>query len=198
MLDIMAGSTHKSFNIVGNYGTGKSHFIAFVAAILEHPDFRSLIKEAEMSKIRETFDNYLILREALLIGFGLNHSRNNFHLTYESLSAGKPVGLFSDQFRSPLSLEDAAAMISQLAGKDIKGETLNFGGRERLSRYQLGEIICEESGFDKILLRKVTMEEAGLTYKVADVSLNTEKLISCGVEPKPIRDSIRKLLSERI
>ena len=150
------------------------------------------------SKIRETFDNYLILREALLIGFGLNHSRNNFHLTYESLSAGKPVGLFSDQFRSPLSLEDAAAMISKLAGKDIIGETLNFGGRERLSRYQLGEIICEESGFDKILLRKVTMEEAGLTYKVADVSLNTEKLISCGVEPKPIRDSIRKLLSERI
>ena len=42
-------------------------------------------------KIQETFNNYLILREALLIGFGLNHSRNNFHLMYENLSNGKEV-----------------------------------------------------------------------------------------------------------
>ena len=43
MFDILGGATHKSFNVVGNYGTGKSHFLAFVSALLEHPDYRSLV-----------------------------------------------------------------------------------------------------------------------------------------------------------
>lgn len=45
MLDILGGATHKSFNVVGNYGTGKSHFLAFVSALLEHPEYRKLVKD---------------------------------------------------------------------------------------------------------------------------------------------------------
>ena len=45
MLEILGGPAHKSFNVVGNYGTGKSHFLAFIAAILEHPEFRPLVKD---------------------------------------------------------------------------------------------------------------------------------------------------------
>jgi dTDP-4-dehydrorhamnose reductase len=149
-------------------------------------------------KVRETFENYIILREALLFGFGLNHARNNFHLTYESLASNKLVRLFVDQFRSPISLKDASGMISRLIEKGVSGETFNFGGRERLSRYELGEIICEETGFDKNLLAGITMEEAGLIYKVADVSLNTAGLKSAGVEAQSVRESIRELLFERI
>lgn len=148
-------------------------------------------------KIQETFDNYLILREALLIGFGLNHTKNNFHLMYDNLRSGKEVILFTDQYRTPLSLIDSAKFIGELIEKNISGEILNFGGSERLSRYELGEMVCDLGGFDKNLLVKKTMEEAGLTYKVADVSLNTEKLNSCGVYPKKIRDSIQEILSKR-
>ena len=146
-------------------------------------------------KIRETFDNYLILREALLVGFGLNHSRNNFQLMYENLVAGKPVKLFTDQFRSPLTLVDAARMMHELIEKNISGQTLNFGGTERVSRYQIGETICELVGFDKSLLVPVAMEDVGLRYKVADVSLNIEKLESSGVFPKPWVDSLREILN---
>ncbi|MFA5805694.1 MAG: sugar nucleotide-binding protein [Melioribacteraceae bacterium] len=146
-------------------------------------------------KIQETFNNYIILREALLIGFGLNHSRNNFHLMYDNLRNGKEVILFTDQYRTPLALHDAARMIGELLERDIHGEVLNFGGKERLSRYELGEILCEECGFDKKLLIKKTMEEAGLTYKVADVSLKTNKLISFGIQQKSCRDSITEILS---
>ncbi len=148
-------------------------------------------------KIQETFNNYLILREALLIGFGLNHTRNNFHLMYENLRNGKEVVLFTDQYRTPLSLIDSARMIGELIEKNISGEILNFGGSERLSRYEIGELVCEIGNFDKNLLIKRTMEEAGLTYKVADVSLNTEKLNSYGAHPKNIRDSIKEILSKR-
>lgn len=147
-------------------------------------------------KIQETFDNYLILREALLIGFGLNHTKNNFHLMYDNLRIGKEVILFTDQYRTPLALHNSARMIGELIEKNISGETLNFGGSERLSRYELGVLVCELAGFDKNLLVKKTMEEAGLTYKVADVSLNTERLNSFGVYPKSIRDSIKEILSK--
>ncbi len=146
-------------------------------------------------KITETIDDYLILREALLLGFGLNHTRNNFHLMYENLTVGRPVKLFTDQFRSPLTLCEAARLIGALIEKDIKGETLNFGGTERVSRYQIGEAVCELKGFDKGLLNAITMEEAGLKYKVADVSMNIDKLKSYGIEPKPFVDSLREILN---
>ena len=148
-------------------------------------------------KIQETFNNYLILREALLIGFGLNHTRNNFHLMYENLRNGKEVVLFIDQYRTPLSLIDSARLIRELIEKNVSGEILNFGGSERLSRYELGLLFCELGGFNKNLLVKRTMDETDLAYKVADVSLNTEKLYSDGFYPKSIRDSIKEILSKR-
>ena len=37
---------------------------------------------------------------------------------------------------------------------DIKGETINLGGLERVSRYELGEILCSLAGFDKNLTSK--------------------------------------------
>ncbi|OGV04695.1 MAG: NAD(P)-dependent oxidoreductase [Ignavibacteria bacterium RIFOXYA2_FULL_37_17] len=149
-------------------------------------------------KIQETFNNYLILREALLIGFGLNHTRNNFHLMFDNLRNGREVILFTDQFRTPLSLIDSARMIGELIEKNISGEVLNLGGSERLSRYELGEMVCELGGFNKNLLVKRTMEETDLVYKVADVSLSTEKLNSYGVYLKNIKDSIQEILSKRI
>src|SRR3989339_1692161 len=149
-------------------------------------------------KIQETFGNYLILREALLIGFGLNHTRNNFHLMFDNLSNSKEVILFTDQFRTPLSLIDSARMIGELIEKNISGEVLNLGRSERLSRYELGEMVCELGGFNKNLLVKRTMEETDLVYKVADVSLSTEKLNSYGVYLKNIKDSIQEILSKRI
>jgi len=145
-------------------------------------------------KIQETFNNYLILREALLVGFGLNHTRNNFHLMHENLKNGKKVILFTDQYRSPLALYDSARMVGELIEKTISGEILNFGGSERLSRFELGVLVCEVAGLDKNLIVKKTMEEAGLTYKVADVSLNTEKLRSFGVYAKSVRESIQEIL----
>lgn len=148
-------------------------------------------------KIKETFDNYIILRLALLIGFGLNHSTCFFQKMYENLRLNKSVKLFSNQYRSPLEISEAARMIKELLKKPIAGETLNFGGNERLSRYELGEILCEECRFDKNLLIKTTMEEENFPYIVHDVSLNIDKLKSYGIEPKNIRESIKNILNRK-
>jgi dTDP-4-dehydrorhamnose reductase len=145
-------------------------------------------------KIQETFDNYLILRMALMFGFGLNHSQNHFSQMYEDLKNNKKVKLFYDQFRTPVSLLEAASIISSLSKIDIKGEIINTGGRERLSRVELGEMLCNKANLDKSLIEKISMEEFKDLPMVADVSMNTEKLQSYGIKIKSVDKSINEIL----
>jgi dTDP-4-dehydrorhamnose reductase len=148
-------------------------------------------------KIQETFDNYLILRTALLYGFGLNGSKCHFHEMYNSLKEGKNVKLFFDQFRTPLALHEAARIISELIKKNISKEIINFGGRERVSRLELSEMLCEIAGLDKSLLVSVAMDSISNLPQVADVSMNTDKLQSFGIKQKSIEESIKIILGQK-
>jgi len=146
-------------------------------------------------KIQETFDNYLILRMALMFGFGINHSMNHFSQMYEDLKNNKKIKLFYDQFRTPVSLLEAARIIGSLCNNDIKGEIINTGGKERLSRVELGEILCDNARLDKSLIEKISMEEFKDLPMVADVSMNTEKLQSYGIKIKSVEESINEILN---
>jgi dTDP-4-dehydrorhamnose reductase len=144
-------------------------------------------------EIEETFDNYIILRTSLLIGFGLNHSVNNFQLMYENLKEGKKTRLFSDQYRTPLTLINASEMISEIVKTDIKNIVLNFGGKERVSRVELGEMLCDIAGFDKNLIERIHISDIPGFPVAADVSLNTEKLQSLGFRIKSLEEAIREI-----
>ena len=109
-------------------------------------------------KIQQTFDNYLILRVALLFGFGLNHSKNHFEEMFENLKNKKRIKLFYDQFRTPVSLNEITKVIDKLSKMDIKHEIINTGGKERVSRVELGELLCKVAGFDKSLIDKIIYE----------------------------------------
>jgi dTDP-4-dehydrorhamnose reductase len=145
-------------------------------------------------KIQKTLDNYLILRTALLFGFGLNHSKNHFHQMFINLKQGKQTKLFTDQYRTPISLLESARIINELISIDIKSEIINFGGTERVSRYEIGEILCEITKFDKNLLTKITMDDVPNLAKVEDVSLDTTKLHSFGIKQKSIEEMIVEIL----
>jgi dTDP-4-dehydrorhamnose reductase len=64
-----------------------------------------------------------------------------------------------------------------------QGAVINVAGDERVSRYELGEILCEIIDADKDLLIPNTMDENGVPYKVADVSMNNDKMKSFGIYP---------------
>lgn len=145
-------------------------------------------------KIKESIENYLILRTALLYGFGLNHSQCHFQQMFNDLKINKPVKLFIDQFRTPISLTDSSAIITDLIGKDFINETINLGGTERVSRFQMGEMLCSIAGFDKDLLQKIKMDEIPNYPVVEDVSLNTDKLQSLGLKPGTIEENIREII----
>ncbi len=145
-------------------------------------------------KIQETFDDYIILRTALMYGIGLNNSKCHFHEMYNNLKDGKQARLFTDQFRTPLALLDAARMIDELIQKDIKNEIINFGGPERVSRFQLGEKLCEATSLDKNLLIPISMNDIPDMPQVADVSMNTDKLKSYGIKQNSIDECISQII----
>lgn len=148
------------------------------------------------TKTIETAEKYLVLRTALLYGFGLNNAENFFNYMYKNLSSGRPVRLFRDQYRSPLSLHDAGKMMEKLIASGAGNTVINFGGAERLSRVELGEILCDAAGFDKNLIEQITMDDVPEVPKVEDVSLDISKLKSLGIEPAGTAESMKEILEK--
>lgn len=148
-------------------------------------------------KIRENCNNYIILRMALLFGFGLNHSKCHFHQMYNQLKNTQPVKVFVDQFRSPISLIEAARLINELISLDVSNEIMNFGGPERLSRADLAEKLCDKAGFNKDLLIKIKLDDLPELPKVEDVSLNIDKMKSFGLTPKSVDEMIDEVLQQK-
>jgi len=149
-------------------------------------------------EIKKVLENYVILRTSLLYGIGLYHSVNNFSLMLKNFREGKPSRLFFDQYRTPLSLLNAAEMIKEIIKKDIKSGTINFGGLTRVSRAELGEILCETGKFDNNLIERISLDDKPEIRKVYDVSLNTDKLKSLGLKQKTIKESIIEILNQKI
>ena len=145
-------------------------------------------------KVREAVENHLILRTALLFGIGLNHSTCHFQKMFTSLFSKMPVKLFTDQYRTPISLINAARIITELVDNENANGTVNLGGTERVSRYELGEMLCDIAEFDKSLLVKSSMNDVPGLPIVEDVSLNTDKLRSLGIKQKSIEESIHEML----
>jgi len=148
-------------------------------------------------KIKNVFDNYLILRTALLYGFSSTHATNHFQEMYEKLLGGTAVPLFIDQYRTPLALRDAARIIHEIIQKDFKTATLNFGGKERVSRFELGEILCGVASLNKNLLQKISLNDLPNYPAIADVSMNTDKLQSYGINQQSIEESISLLIKDK-
>jgi dTDP-4-dehydrorhamnose reductase len=148
--------------------------------------------------IQKYSNNYIILRTALLIGFGRTHTRNNFHYTYEKLKDGSEVNLFKDQFRTPLSLFEAAEYIGKLISVNVSNEVINFGGAEKVSRYEIGKAICDVCGFDSGLIKEISCREVQGVPQVPDVSMNTEKLRALGLEQKSLRENIHHICEKGI
>ena len=147
-------------------------------------------------KIKSTFDNYIILRTALMYGFGLNGVKNFFHEMNEKLEAGEKVKVFYDQFRSPLSILEAARIINVLCDSEIKNEIINFGGEERLSRYEFALKVCKLKGFESDLLVKTSMFDIPDLPHVADVSMKIDKLKSFGIKIKSVDECLEEILHQ--
>jgi len=82
------------------------------------------------------FDRALTVRLPLMYGFACTSRETTFARQIAALRAGQPLRLFTDEYRTPLWLADAAAALVALARSDLTG-LIHVSGPERLSRIEM-------------------------------------------------------------
>jgi dTDP-4-dehydrorhamnose reductase len=119
----------------------------------------------------------VIVRLALMYGWG-----NSMRVTFSDwmlarLQAGQEVPLFVDQYRTPLYVGQAAEAIGRLIETPGVQVLFNLGGGERLDRYTFGRRFCEVFGLQEKLLKPIEMATVvSATARPRDCSLNSAKI----------------------
>lgn len=109
--------------------------------------------------ISENLANAVIVRPALFYGIALNENASFTQIMLEKLKAGKSVNTFTDQYRTPLPVSQLARAIWELVELDFCGP-IHIGGSQRISRYDMGKILCERFNLPSDLVVPVTSSQA--------------------------------------
>ena len=141
------------------------------------------------------YDDALVCRMPLMFGAS-GHPHRNF--TWQMLTAmhqGRPVKLFTDEFRTPVDHVSAARGLLGMLGR-TRG-VLHLGGRTRVSRYDFGIRLAAQLGVATSLLEPVTINAmpAGMT-RSPDCSLDSRRAYALGYDPMPLNQAIRGVVSQ--
>jgi dTDP-4-dehydrorhamnose reductase len=93
----------------------------------------------------------LVVRVSLLFGPTLTGRPSFFDEQQAALRQGRTCTLFSDEWRTPLSLTTAARALIALAESDQAG-MLHLGGPERMSRLEMGRRLAAFLGVDAAVI----------------------------------------------
>ena len=140
----------------------------------------------------------LVLRLSLLYG---NRGHSNVGFVYrllESLKTGRSFKLFTDQYRTPLYLEDVAEALKRIVlDMNFRG-LYHLGGPERVSRWEFGQVLAEVFGFSEKLLLPIKMEDfPEMLTRPRDCSLNSSRLCKkMNLHPLSVKEGLQNLKRE--
>jgi dTDP-4-dehydrorhamnose reductase len=93
----------------------------------------------------------IVLRVSLLFGPSIVGRPYFFDEQVAALRQGRPLTLFTDEWRTPLSLAVAARTVLMILRSDTVG-VLHLGGPERMSRLEMGQRLAAYLGADPSLI----------------------------------------------
>ncbi len=101
--------------------------------------------------VRSEHHEAIVVRTSLLVGESGVMMRPAFEC--DTLLRGQPVTLYADEWRSPTHVDDVARAAWDLVRREVSG-TWHVAGPERLSRLDLGRILCGLFRFEPALLKE--------------------------------------------
>ncbi len=118
----------------------------------------------------------------------------------QSLAVAKQQYLFHDQFRTPLYSFDFCTAVKKLVERKIQrraecqSKIYHIGGKEKVSRFELGIKTCEIFEIDNSLIKPSSMQHSGYTAtRGADCSLNISLASKeLDFQPESINDNLKK------
>ena len=117
----------------------------------------------------------IVLRVSLLFGPSIVGRSYFFDEQVAALRLGRPLNLFRDEWRTPLSLATAARAVLATVRSDIVG-LLHLGGPERISRLEMGRRLATYLGVDPSVIAAVPRSSAPATEpRPRDTSLDSSR-----------------------
>ncbi len=133
--------------------------------------------EAE-SVIASLFSNYCIARTALIYGKSLTAKKCFAEMMLLKMAEGAELKLFSDEYRSPVYLEDLCRVLLKMAADDEARGIYNIGGPRRISRYEFGLLLAELFNLDGKCLRPTKIDQSLFGYhRPEDCSMSISKAV---------------------
>ena len=129
-------------------------------------------KLAGEERVKAICSDSVVARVALVYGPPLTGSNSFSERILERVSRGEAVSLFTDQYRTPVFVQDLAKVLVELARMRWTG-TIHLGGAERVDRYTFGLRLAEIKGFSEELFKPISMADLPtVAPRPRDVSLN--------------------------
>ncbi|HTT68979.1 MAG TPA: sugar nucleotide-binding protein [Gemmatimonadales bacterium] len=146
--------------------------------------------EAE-ALVRAEHPNALVIRTSLLVGESGIMLRPAYEC--ESLMRGRPVSLYRDEWRCPTHVDDVARAAWELAAMEVAG-VYHVAGPERLSRLELGRVVCDLFHFDPALIREADRPPS----RPRDTSLDCRRAMTLlGWAPRSLSELARVPVAAR-
>jgi dTDP-4-dehydrorhamnose reductase len=139
----------------------------------------------------------LVVRLPLMYGFAATPRSTTFANQIGALRRGETVRLFTDEFRTPIWLPDAARAVIALARSGCNG-LVHVAGPERLSRYELVAACAKRLGIGNPKLEPISrLSIAAPEPRPADLSLHYALFRSMfpSLAPKPISEAALEMTS---
>jgi dTDP-4-dehydrorhamnose reductase len=109
-----------------------------------------------------------------------------------SLHQGRSLRLFTDQYRTPVDADSVAAAAARLLGSAGSGR-YHLGGRERLSRFELGLAVARVLSLPAGLLIPAQQAEDLAFPRPSDVSMDSGRAErELGWKALPLDEAIRQ------
>ena len=147
------------------------------------------IAEADML---ERYPMTAVCRMPLMFGAATPTAKSFIQPFIQTLQAEKELSLFIDEFRTPVSGTTAAKGLL-LALEKVNG-IIHLGGKERISRYDFGQILVEVFQLPATKLKSCRQQDVKMAApRPADVSLDSSKAFALGYQPLSVREELEAI-----
>ena len=133
-----------------------------------------------------------VCRVPLMYGLAGPGTTNFTEFLFANIATGKPLPLFVDEFRTPLSAVDAAAGLA-MALEKVKGR-LHLAGANRVSRLEFGECFVEVLELADAKIAACRQADVPMPApRPLDVSLDISLAESLGFQPRQLSECLADL-----
>ena len=179
---------HKAVKIIGNYGSGKSHLIAFLVSIVSNPEFANLIKNDNLLKQAKSVRKYKIIQFELLSGdveiskwfFSetrkqLKEKYNNAFKIFRTISEEEYTDLF-DEFTHILNYLEFISGVesinpqSQASSPPTGSNVFIIHGHDEVNTLRLKNLLSDQFNLNPIVMMDKPGKSQSLLEKYEQIA----------------------------